>query len=107
MGKLNLTEDQKKQIGDLEKSVADKLATILSADQMKTLMETRPPRGPGNGPGNGQGNSGGPGNGGGGDPALARLRVVRVALEDRVDPAAVVRSSARGSNAAENFISLG
>ncbi len=66
VGKLNLTDDQKKQIGDLEKGVADKLATILSADQMKTLMETRPPQRDQNGPpGGGQGGQGQPGGQGG------------------------------------------
>jgi len=49
--KLNLTDDQKKQIADLEKDVKDKLGKILSAEQMQMLEE----RGPG---------AGGPGGGG-------------------------------------------
>ena len=42
--KLDLSDDQKKQIADLEKEVKAKLAKILTADQMMTLEETRPPR---------------------------------------------------------------
>jgi hypothetical protein len=48
--KLNLTDDQKKQVADLEKEVKDRLAKILTAEQLKTLEEARPPRRPG-GPG--------------------------------------------------------
>jgi hypothetical protein len=78
VSKLNLTDDQKNQIADLEKETKAKLAAILTADQMKTLETTRPPgpggRGGPNGPGEaggggGQGNGGGPGGppGGGAD----------------------------------------
>ncbi|HEX4592050.1 MAG TPA: hypothetical protein VH120_19100 [Gemmataceae bacterium] len=53
---LNLTEDQEKQIADLEKDVKAKLMKILTADQQKQLQEMRPrgPGGPG-GPGGGDG----------------------------------------------------
>lgn len=44
--KLNLTEDQKTQIAALETEMKAKLSKILTADQMKTLEEARPPRGP-------------------------------------------------------------
>jgi Spy/CpxP family protein refolding chaperone len=59
--RLNLTDDQRKQIADLEKDVKDKLGKILTADQMKTLEEARPPRrgGPGGG-GPGGNQPGGP-----------------------------------------------
>jgi len=76
--KLNLTDDQKKQVADLEKEVKEKLAKILTPEQMKILAEARPPRGgPGGGqggPGGGQGGPGGrggpggPGGGGQGGP---------------------------------------
>jgi Spy/CpxP family protein refolding chaperone len=64
---LNLTDDQQKQIADLEKEATDKLAKILTADQMKQLKDARPPRGPG---GPGDGGPGGKGKGGppGGGP---------------------------------------
>jgi hypothetical protein len=42
--RLNLTDDQRKQIADLEKDVKEKLGKILTPDQMKTLEEARPPR---------------------------------------------------------------
>ena len=61
--KLNLTEDQKKQIADLEQEVTAKLEKILTPDQMKTLKEGRPPR-RGGGGGGGGGGQGGPGGGG-------------------------------------------
>jgi Spy/CpxP family protein refolding chaperone len=71
--KLDLTDDQKKQIDELEKDTKAKLEKILTADQLKTLQETRPPRGPGGGPGGGPGagrrGPGGQGGGPGGDPA--------------------------------------
>jgi EF hand len=65
--RLNLTEEQKKQIADLQKDVDTKLAKILTEDQKKQLQEMRPmgpggPGGPGGGPGRGPG--GGPGGGG-------------------------------------------
>jgi Spy/CpxP family protein refolding chaperone len=63
--KLNLTDDQRKQVDDLEKEVKEKLSKILTPEQMKTLEEARPPRGPGGGQG-GQGGRGG-GQGGQGD----------------------------------------
>ena len=75
--KMNLTDDQKKQIADLEKEVKEKLAKILTPEQMKTLEEARPPRpgggqgGPGGGqggPGGGQGTQGGRGGPGGSAP---------------------------------------
>jgi len=56
--KLNLTDDQKKQIADLEKECKDKLAKILSPEQMKTLESARPPR---RGEGGQGGREGGPG----------------------------------------------
>ena len=41
---LNLTDEQQKQIADLEKETTDKLAKILTPEQMKQLKDTRPPR---------------------------------------------------------------
>lgn len=64
--RLNLTDDQMKQIADLEADVKAKLEHILTPDQMKQLARMRPPRGQG-GPGGGMG--GGPGGrGAGGGP---------------------------------------
>jgi Spy/CpxP family protein refolding chaperone len=60
---LNLTEDQEKQLADLEKDVKAKLTKILTADQQKQLQEMRPPRG---GPGGPGGEGGPPGGGRGG-----------------------------------------
>ena len=60
--KLDLTDDQKRQIDALEKETKAKLEKILTADQLKTLQEARPPRGPGGGQGGG-GQGGGPGAG--------------------------------------------
>ena len=79
--KLKLTDDQRKQIAELEKEMKDKLARILTPEQLKTLEQARPPRDPGRGgPGRsddrrGPGDRGGPsdeqaargGPGGGGD----------------------------------------
>ena len=64
---LNLSDDQRKQIAELEAQTKAKLAKILTADQMKTLEQARPPRG---GPGGGGPAGGGPGGGGpgGGGP---------------------------------------
>ncbi len=63
--KLNLTEDQKKQLTDLETEVKAKVAKILTPAQMEQLSQMRPPQGPGQrGPGGGQGGpqgQGGPG----------------------------------------------
>jgi hypothetical protein len=65
MEQLNLTDDQKKQIDDLEKETKDKLSKILTAEQQKALEEMRPPGRGGQG-GRGQGGGrGGPGGGGG------------------------------------------
>ena len=62
MEKLDLTDDQKKQIDALEKETKDKLGKILSAEQMKTVEEARPPRrGQGGGPGGGGPDGGGQG----------------------------------------------
>jgi len=72
--KLNLSEDQRREIADLEREMKDKLAKILTPDQMKTLEEARPPqRGQGGPGGGGQGGPGGggqsgPGGGGPGGP---------------------------------------
>ena len=66
MEKLNLTEDQQKQVADLEKETKTKLYKILTPKQQKTLEASRPPR-----PGEGQG---GPGNGGGRGGAGGRGR---------------------------------
>ena len=49
MDKLNLTEDQQKQIADLEKETKEKLDKILTPEQIKMLSEMRPPRPPGEG----------------------------------------------------------
>ena len=51
--KMNLTEDQLKQIAELEKEAKTKLDKILTPEQQKTLQEARPPR-----PGQGQGRPG-------------------------------------------------
>ena len=60
---LKLTDEQKKQLEDLQKDVDAKLAKILTDDQKKQLQEMRPmgPGGPGGGPGRGPGGPGGPG----------------------------------------------
>ncbi len=64
---MDLTDDQKQQVADLEKETKTKLAAILSADQMKILNTARPPRpGQGGGPGGGQGGGGQPDQGGAG-----------------------------------------
>jgi Spy/CpxP family protein refolding chaperone len=58
---LNLTDDQKKQIADLEKQTKAKLDTILTDEQKQKLKDMRCQfrrRGPG-----GQGGPGGPGEG--------------------------------------------
>ena len=71
--KLNLTEDQQKQIADLEKETKDKLAKILTSEQLKTLEQSRPPRGgPGGGPGGGGSGGGDQGGPGGDRPAGGR-----------------------------------
>jgi Spy/CpxP family protein refolding chaperone len=54
---LKLTDEQKKQLADLQKDVDAKLAKILTDEQKKQLQEMRPmgPGGPGGGPGRGSG----------------------------------------------------
>jgi hypothetical protein len=65
---LNLTDDQKQQVAQLEKDTKAKLATILTADQLTTLDNARPPRHGGQGGGGqGGGGPGGDGAGPGGD----------------------------------------
>jgi hypothetical protein len=44
--KLNLTDDQRRSIEQLESETADKLFRILTPEQRKILDETRPPRPP-------------------------------------------------------------
>jgi hypothetical protein len=46
---LNLSDEQKKKVGDLQKEIDDRLAKILNEDQLKQLkqMRDRGPRGPG------------------------------------------------------------
>jgi hypothetical protein len=68
--RLNLTDDQKKQLADLQKDVDTKLDKILTADQKKQLQEMRPGGGPGGfgRPGGGPGGPGGPDGPGGGGP---------------------------------------
>lgn len=51
---LNLTEDQQKQLADLEKEVKAKLEKILTAEQKKQLEQMRPPGPPPGGPGGGR-----------------------------------------------------
>jgi len=52
--KLKLTDDQQKQISDLEADVKSKMEKILTADQMEQLKQMRP-QGPGGGKPGGQG----------------------------------------------------
>ena len=65
--RLNLTDDQKKQIADLETDVKAKLEKILTPEQVAKLKKLHPPRGQGGGPG-GPGGNGGPEGGPGGGP---------------------------------------
>jgi hypothetical protein len=55
---LNMTEEQKKQLADLQKDVDEKLAKILTDEQKKQLAEIRqrfgPPNSQGPGPGRGR-----------------------------------------------------
>ena len=65
--KMNLTDDQRKQLDELAKETKAKLDKILTPEQQKILEEARPPR-PGQGaggPGGGQGGRGPGGQGGG------------------------------------------
>ncbi len=67
--RMKLTDDQKKQLAELEKETKAKLYKILTPEQRKTLETARPPRprqgggrrGPGGGPGEGGPGDGGPG----------------------------------------------
>jgi hypothetical protein len=61
--KLNLTDDQRKQLEELAKETKAKLDKILTPEQQKILRDTRPPRPNQGGPG-GQGKHGGGGQGG-------------------------------------------
>jgi len=58
---LKLTDDQKKQVADLQKDVDAKLAKILTVDQKKQMKDIAE-----SGPGGGRGGRGGPGGPGGG-----------------------------------------
>jgi Spy/CpxP family protein refolding chaperone len=58
--KLNLTDEQRKQIADLEKEMKEKLAKILTPEQLKTLEQARPPRIPGRAGPEGPGDRRGP-----------------------------------------------
>jgi hypothetical protein len=64
MQRLNLTDDQRKKITDLETEVRAKLKAILTADQFRQLEQLRPPP-PRGGMGQGGGRQGGRGPGGG------------------------------------------
>ena len=73
MDKLNLTDDQKKQLADLEADTKAKLEKILTADQLKAMQDARPPRrggqgGQGGAPG-GKDTAAGDAAGNGGPPA--------------------------------------
>jgi len=63
--RLNLTDDQKKQIASLEADVASKLQTILTSDQVAQLKQMHPPRPQGEGNRGPGGSNGGPGGFGG------------------------------------------
>lgn len=45
MERLELTDEQQKQLAELEKTVKAKLQKILTADQIKQIEEMRPPGG--------------------------------------------------------------
>ena len=47
--KLNLTDEQKKQLADLEAEVRVKIKSILTPEQLEQLRQMRPPH-PGSGP---------------------------------------------------------
>ncbi len=57
---LKLSDEQKKQVDELQKEVDAKLAKILTADQLKQFKELKD-RGPGGPGGRGPGGPGGPG----------------------------------------------
>jgi outer membrane protein assembly factor BamB len=65
--RLQLTEEQKKQLADLQKEIDGKLGTILTDEQKKQLkdMQQGGGRGGPGGPGGGRGGPGGPGGFGG------------------------------------------
>jgi hypothetical protein len=67
---LNLTDDQKKQVAELQKDVDAKLAKILSPEQLNQMKQMRQRGGGFGGPGGGGPGGGGPGGGGpgGGGP---------------------------------------
>ncbi len=64
---LNLTDDQKKQVADLEKETKDKLDKILTDEQKQKLKDMRSQFRGGRGPG-------GPGGAGGGHPPGGQQR---------------------------------
>ena len=69
--RLDLTDDQRKQIADLEADVKTKLEKILTSEQIGKLKKLHPQRGQGGGPGGPGGNGGpegGPGDGPQGGP---------------------------------------
>lgn len=88
---LNLSGDQKKQIGDLQKDVDAKLAGILTEEQKKQFRELRDrgPAGFAGGP-SGRGGRGPGGPGGPGGPAMNPVRGVEldplVGLDDARKP---------------------
>ncbi len=61
--KLKLTDDQQKQISDLEADVKTKMEKILTPEQLEQLKQMRP-QGPGGGQGGGRGGQGRPPGGG-------------------------------------------
>jgi len=64
--RLKLTDDQQKQVADLEAEVKAKLEKILTPEQMEQLKQMRPPHpqgGPGGGPGGAGPDAGAPGGG--------------------------------------------
>jgi Spy/CpxP family protein refolding chaperone len=66
---LHLTEEQEKQIDDLEREIRGRIDKILTAQQRRILSEARPRRGPG-----GPGGPGGPPDGPGGRPGRGGQR---------------------------------
>ena len=82
---MNLTEEQQKQIAELEKEIKAKLYKILTAEQQKILEEARPP----------QGGPGGPGGPGGGHASRVTDRVA-----DRAGSPAANRAGSPAANRA-------